>query len=847
MAAVPKPQAPVVPGTDVNIEVLRERLGPIAGLRVFTTWAYTEPDKPGKKPRKKPLVPAGPQHEDRRMTLDEAVLRRNPWVAQGAQIGIGIHCGPIDDSELVICATDFDNGREFPENFEASWPSYLELSPSGSKRGLALCTQEFKACRGDDIEFYSHGRFMTLTGYAVNDEPVGEIDPALVAGTLGFDLDTSPPTVIEFKPKRHVNVEELTSALSVIPSADYARWADFGHAIKHDCGDAGFELWATWSAESFHLEPSEQDSVAAPEPDATPADEETCRKKWDRDLKPNGKVTTASIFHIAKTCYGWEPPSIVSDDGRLQVQLYHGRDFDNAMRVGSALLTAGAPYFMRGPALVRVVETQADEKDDSTERPKGSPYIVAPSGAMLSNDVSMVIELQRFDARTKELVPTSMTASLAASVQAAAQTHQWCPPIRGIAAAPLLRLDGSLHDERGYDMKTCWYLQAGDWKGLDVPDRPTEAQARAALKWIEDEVYCDFKFVSPVHRACALALSLGALVKHLCVTTPLTVIGAQTYGEGKTKLGHVSALIVFGRKAVTMTAGKSEDELSKRIDTAAIMGDPIVMFSNFKGRIADDTLAERLTSEQMGIRVFGRNDTLAVVPNASTWIIEGTEIEVARDIVRRTIRIALNSKTEFPHLRTGFRHPDLEAWVAEHRVEILSKFYTALRWHLQTVDELPGDFVPLGTFVQWSRIVEGCLVRLGYERPISTQEELAAIDSEREEMVSLLELLREYYESKGAFQIRDLVAWDNLDARTLLAEATGSEVRDLSARAIGNFFKHRLADRILAGLLLERDDLHLSASTLQTKAAKWRVVRVSFDGAGTPVVDPKSIKRGRKF
>lgn len=46
-------------------------------------------------------------------------------------------------------------------------------------------------------------------------------------------------------------------------------------------------------------------------------------------------------------------------------------------------------------------------------------------------------------------------------------------------------------------------------------------------------------------------------------------------------------------------------------------------------------------------------------------------LDFSREMARRTVWIRLDAKTADPHLRTGFHHDPLRAWVRQHRRELV--------------------------------------------------------------------------------------------------------------------------------------------------------------------------------
>jgi hypothetical protein len=81
---------------------------------------------------------------------------------------------------------------------------------------------------------------------------------------------------------------KVRNALSFLPSDDHGQWIAFGHAIQHEFGDDGFALWDEWARRSDKYDGQDKS-----------------RRKWDHDLRADGKVTIRSIFAAAEEA-GWQ-------------------------------------------------------------------------------------------------------------------------------------------------------------------------------------------------------------------------------------------------------------------------------------------------------------------------------------------------------------------------------------------------------------------------------------------------------------------------------------------------------------------------------------------------------------
>ncbi len=85
----------------------------------------------------------------------------------------------------------------------------------------------------------------------------------------------------------HENTERARDALSYLDSnCDRDTWVKYGMCLKHEFGDAGFEIWDAWSSHSEKYSPRD------------------ARYTW-KSIKADGERTIASLFYDAKS-QGWK-------------------------------------------------------------------------------------------------------------------------------------------------------------------------------------------------------------------------------------------------------------------------------------------------------------------------------------------------------------------------------------------------------------------------------------------------------------------------------------------------------------------------------------------------------------
>ena len=175
-----------------------------------------------------------------------------------------------------------------------------------------------------------------------------------------------------------------------------------------------------------------------------------------------------------------------------------------------------------------------------------------------------------------------------------------------------------------------------------------------------------------------------------------------------------------------------KNEPNRKEILAKLRGAPaIALIDNVVARFGGPNMATLVTGRSFEDRSLGHLKTLSAA-NDTTWMITGNRISLAPDMGRRCLHVRLQSNEAKPHLRDGFRHPNLLAHAREHRGELLSAALTILRAY--AVAGMPDVGLPSwGSFEEWSHIVRGAVVWCGLPDAAVTREEL---EEEAEEGVS---------------------------------------------------------------------------------------------------------------
>jgi len=498
---------------------------------------------------------------------------------------------------------------------------------------------------------------------------------------------------------------------------------------------------------------------------------------------------------------------------------------------------AGAGYqdiYQRAGELVRVVR-YADTPGRLDDVAPAQPVINPLRRATLQERLAGSATWQRYDARAKDWLPTHPPGW---AVQAVHERAHWqgIPTIRGIADYPLIRADGSCATKAGYDVGTGFYIGAIP-KGLEVPDKPTRDDARAAADRLLDLV-CDFPLCDDTDRAAWLSYLLTPLARAITDgPTPLFIASATVRGTGKTLLFSVPGWILTGRDLPAQSYGKDDAELEKILVAVALLGLPLLVFDNVKTTIGGAVLDKWLTSTTPTGRILGKSE-VALFDWTTVLAATSNNAAVAGDTDRRAIYVKQQTDHERPELRRGFEHPDLRAHVRAHRGALLSDALTILRAY-QLVGSPAQTGRPKGSFERWARAVRDPLLWLGLADAERTADDPARpVDAETEVLGPLLNALEEAF-AGAEFSVGEIIdhAWPSSGREPYESEA---RLRDALALLA---YRGDRPSRVAIGKRLQRyrgrwlGDMSLDSSiNASTNALSWRIVirNAQHNPAGDP-------------
>lgn len=390
--------------------------------------------------------------------------------------------------------------------------------------------------------------------------------------------------------------------------------------------------------------------------------------------------------------------------------------------------------YCRSSLLVHVIRDAS--KLAGVIHPGGTSRIVPLGTAGVRDKLTVAAEWVTLKERKGELeeVPAHPPAWAAPAVEA---RKSW-PAMRhleGVVESPVLRHDGTVLDRPGYD-DTTGLLYQPNARYPKPPARPSVDDVRAAAALLLDAV-CDFPFKTEAHRAAWLAGVLTPLARFAFRgPAPLFLMDANVRGAGKSLLADVTGEIVSGRPMPRTPQALDETEEAKRITAIALEGDRLLLIDNIGKPLGSGALDTVLTGTTWSERILGKSEKVSL-PLLTVWYGTGNNVTFKGDTARRCLHIRLDSDLEKPEVRDGFKHPDLLAWVHDHRAELVVAALTILRGYCAAGRPAVG-LKAWGSFEGWSALVRNALVWAGLPDPAETRAELDEVDTDANTLTDLI-------------------------------------------------------------------------------------------------------------
>lgn len=731
------------------------------------------------------------------------------WEHEAAADYRGGGLGFVFSPEDPFCGIDLDKCRN-PETGElepwataiiAQVASYSETSPTGT--GVHILAQgELPA---DDrktahVEMYTAGRYFTITGQHLPMTPT-TIEARQDAITAVHAAHVARPPAAPPQPPRislPLDLDDMAILVKAKAAQNGAKFAALwaGDTSRYGGDDSAADqalccALAFWTRDASQIDRLFRGS-------------ELYRDKWERhDYRAR---TIAHALSTVATTYdpdawraaqtaakksrngetpGAHPAAPALPDTRPVIRL--GPDITRMVDEGQAALLAlphGPVLFQRARRLAIIA--RGVKPPQWLHRPADAPVICEAPAAYLDELATKAARWEKYDKRAKkgeEWVEVTPPSRFVQTLQA---RPAWpFPLLEGIIQSPTLRPDGSMLTQPGYDASTGLYLDFNGTTFPSLPASPTLDDARSALGRLV-EVFQDFPFAIREPSAGTtnpyLSATLAAVLTlvgrpAIAGNVPLFGVTSTAPGSGKGLLVDTISRIGTGRYAPKMGQTLDDNEELKRLLALALEGASVCCLDNVTHPLGNQYLDMALTAQAITGRILGQTQT-AEAPWNAVLFATGNNLSYRGDMTRRVVPIALDPKMEKPEERSGFTHPDLEAWVTKERPRLVTCALTILRAFFVAGRPAQG-LTPYGSFQPWSDLVRTALVWLGEADPCEGRKDLAAqTDDAYEHLAALLTAWEACYALKADGTSPDKTINQVKQDIALYTVATGTEAKD---------------------------------------------------------------------
>lgn len=452
----------------------------------------------------------------------------------------------------------------------------------------------------------------------------------------------------------------------------------------------------------------------------------------------------------------------------------------------------------------------------------------------LQTRIESCFEIWKYDKRARQQVRADCPKELAQRVIAAA--GGWgLPRVTGLVYAPVLRPDGSLLIEPGFDAAT-GLLFLDDAEQRPTPRALNRAELSSTLARIW-EPFALFPFADDLSRGVFLAALLTTACRATLPKAPAFLIAAHAPGTGKSLLAECLLQLQGGTTGAMVLPEKDDAETEKRLAAKLRAGHSGIFLDNVQGNVDQASLCAFLTSAEPEFRILGKSEVVRV-SNRALWVLTGNNITATGDTFRRILPVALDANVENPEARRFTFDP--KALIASRLDAYRADLLSVLLSFVEAGTPCPGAG-GMGSFEDWERLVRQCVcwlieqgaVPVPMEDPAGVLRVSRAEDPERLLLASLLESWFDHYGS-STVEVREIAGLltghgvhepglrhNAKEAALCEAVLDVAEVRgSFSAKSLGRYLR-RNAGVVASGLRVD--------AARGGRVVSWRVTQASAD------------------
>jgi len=338
-----------------------------------------------------------------------------------------------------------------------------------------------------------------------------------------------------------------------------------------------------------------------------------------------------------------------------------------------------------------------------------------------------------------DYVDVSVAPPLDAVKNIAHRPPEFALSLTGVVRAPFYTADGVRVDDPGYhEDAEVFYLPPAGFIVPTVADAPSDDDVRRALRLIIEEVLADFPLggysreeiierCQPGGEGVPAVANLVAMILLFFMRdmvdgpTPVHLLDKPAPGVGASLLSTVCHFIGTGQPVNALTMAPNKEELGKQISAALLDGDQMIMFDNVNHSVDSAELASAVTADNYKARILGKTQ-MVDTPVRALWGVTANSLNMTNELLRRCVLIDMDPDHAAPQDRKGpkgakddetWRHPDIKAWVRDHRGELVWACLTIIQnWIAEGRQPYAGD-ATLGSFENYVAVMGGVLDAAG--------------------------------------------------------------------------------------------------------------------------------------
>lgn len=461
------------------------------------------------------------------------------------------------------------------------------------------------------------------------------------------------------------------------------------------------------------------------------------------------------------------------------INIKPGQIAENARQLALILI----PYiYQRQGQLVKIQKLESVHKCNKYEISEGTTIISFVNEKILQSMANRHANFEKYDARKNKYMPTDCPLPLV--TQLANYQDEWpFNYLEGIILSPIIRADGSILNQPGYDKTTRLYAAMNNKNPVIIPDNLDKKAAIHALTYLKNFI-SEFPFKTATDRAVALAMLLTTAIRKSIDHAPLFAISAPCPGTGKSTLADITNIITTGDPANAFNYIPDEDEFRKSLFATLLTSPPVILIDNATGIINSPTLNIMLSQKSYGDRFLGESKTGTVSTN-TIFIMTGNNLTLSRDMIRRTLFCMLDANKEKPSNRE-FK-TDIYSYAWQEREAITKAILTILKAYHDAGYPVSDTLPKMNGYNDWSKWVRGALVWLDEADPIESQMTLEERDPIKSINAAIFAALYEVYGNRE-FLVKDILREINTNSELNEALQDGISGRQgINNRSLGNW------------------------------------------------------------